>query len=231
MYQSINMTEFAGSEHSNNLAPAPHGGPTIADAIILNNTNVDVDDDETSSSQGDLSYVDLSHGTSILRDDRKAYPWKKFIPSLNPIRFCGWLMKGFSPDSELPKAEVDKNIIKTARMLSLLREYKDRFGMPERGGVREQLWVLTELCTRLYASGTPLWVLKPVMSKAAEGLTGSRLVDFVLFTRSGFIYSPFNNTTASFSMERGFDMRMMTFAERILVRLASFASNARVSEV
>lgn len=225
------MTEFASSTLSHEASSFCEEDD--ADAAMIANTTTNGDDDElendTSSSQEDLSYIDLSHGSSILRDDRKAYPWKKFLPSLNPIRFCGWLMRGFSPESELPKGEVDKNIIKTARMLSLLREYKERFGIPERGGVREQLWVLTELCTRLYSSGTPLWVLKPVMSKAAEGLTGSRLVDFVLFTRSGFIYSPSNNTTASFSMERGFDMRMTTFAERILVRLASFASNTRVS--
>lgn len=199
MYQSINMGEL---EHVLSYSSS-------SDQVL------DDDDD------------DLYHGSSIIRDERRAYPWKKFIPSLNPVRFCSWLMKGFSPDSELSKSEVDNNIVKTARMLSLLREYEERFGIPERGGAKEQLWVLTELCTRLYASGTPLWVLKPVMSKAAEGLTGSRLVDFVLFTRSGFIYSPSSNTTASFSMERGFDMRMMTVAERILVRLASFASNSR----
>jgi len=231
MYQSINMTpEFAESELSRGAASASSSyreQEEEADAII--NTSAEANNNISSSSreEDDLTSMDLSHGSSIIRDGRKAYPWKKFIPSLNPIRFCSWLMQGFSPDSRLPISEVERNTIKTARMLSLLREYKERFGMPERGGVREQLWVLTELCTRLYSSGTPLWVLKPVMSKAAEGLTGSRFVDFVLFTRSGFIYSPSNNTTASFSMERGFDMRMMTFAERILVRLASFASNTR----
>eukprot|EP00557_Chaetoceros_sp_GSL56_P011808 CAMPEP_0176482650 /NCGR_PEP_ID=MMETSP0200_2-20121128/3491_1 /TAXON_ID=947934 /ORGANISM="Chaetoceros sp., Strain GSL56" /LENGTH=684 /DNA_ID=CAMNT_0017878985 /DNA_START=191 /DNA_END=2245 /DNA_ORIENTATION=- len=222
--------EFAESELSRGAASASSSyreQEEEADAII--NTSAEANNNISSSSreEDDLTSMDLSHGSSIIRDGRKAYPWKKFIPSLNPIRFCSWLMQGFSPDSRLPISEVERNTIKTARMLSLLREYKERFGMPERGGVREQLWVLTELCTRLYSSGTPLWVLKPVMSKAAEGLTGSRFVDFVLFTRSGFIYSPSNNTTASFSMERGFDMRMMTFAERILVRLASFASNTR----
>ena len=50
------------------------------------------------------------------------------------------------------------------------------------------------------------------MSKAAEGLTGDRKVDFVLFTRTAFIYSPSNVTTASFPMERGFDIRMVTLA-------------------
>lgn len=231
MYQSINMTpEFAESELSRGAAASSSSyceQEEEADAIINTSAEANNNIPPSSREEDDLTSMDLSHGSSIIRDGRKAYPWKKYIPSLNPIRFCSWLMQGFSPDSRLPISEVERNTIKTARMLSLLREYKERFGMPERGGVREQLWVLTELCTRLYSSGTPLWVLKPVMSKAAEGLTGSRFVDFVLFTRSGFIYSPSNNTTASFSMERGFDMRMMTFAERILVRLASFASNTR----
>lgn len=231
MYQSINMTpEFAESELSRGAAASSSSyceQEEEADAIINTSAEANNNIPPSSREEDDLTSMDLSHGSSIIRDGRKAYPWKKYIPSLNPIRFCSWLMQGFSPDSRLPISEVERNTIKTARMLSLLREYKERFGMPERGGVREQLWVLTELCTRLYSSGTPLWVLKPVMSKAAEGLTGSRFVDFVLFTRSGFIYSPSNNITASFSMERGFDMRMMTFAERILVRLASFASNTR----
>ena len=164
----------------------------------------------------------------IIRDARKGYNWWKFVPSsLNPKVLCTWLMTGFSSQTELPDEVVERNTTKLARMLMLLREYEENYGIPEIGGTREQLWVLTELCTRLYGSGTPLWVLKPVMSKAAEGVTGNRGVDFVFFTRNAFIYSPANVTTASFPMVRGFDMRMVTLTERILVRLASFTANTR----
>jgi len=191
------------------------------------NSNANSYNSDEEEYQTEASIFDSSHGASIIRDKRKTYQWKEFVPSWHPREFGTWLVNGFSPHTEMDKSEVERNTLKMARMISLLREYEDRFGIPRRGGSKEQLWVLTELCTRLYASGTPLWVLKPVMSKAAEGLTGSRQIDFVLFTRSGFIYSPSNVTTASFPMERGFDMRMVTVAERILVRLASFASNSR----
>ena len=231
MYQSINMNIDTDISLDDDKHVYANG-----------NGNRDDDDDDDNDDEVNVnsynsdeeyateaSIFDADHGATIIRDKRKTYQFMKFVPSWNPRQFCPWLVNGFSPHTEMDKSEVERNTLKMARMISLLREYEDRFGIPRRGGSKEQLWVLTELCTRLYASGTPLWVLKPVMSKAAEGLTGSRQVDFVLFTRSAFIYSPSNVTTASFPMERGFDMRMVTVAERILVRLASFASNSRVS--
>lgn len=225
-YQSINMSP------DQNETTYSNGDANGDMNHYQENPNNDEDEEENSPSLhfNDSDSFDSSFGSRIIKDDRKTYQWRKFVPSFHPKEIFSWLVHGFSPNSELDIVEVEKNTIKLARMISLLREYEDKFGIPQRGGAKDQLWVLTELCRCLYASGTPLWVLKPVMSKAAEGLTGSRLVDFVLFTRSGFVYSPSNITTATFAMERGFDIRMVTLAERVLVRLASFASNSRVSD-
>ncbi len=173
-------------------------------------------------------YFDHGQGHEILHDNRTVYPWKKFIPSIkNPKEICKWIIDGSSDKSKLTDNEVEDNVIKLARLLSLLREYLSTYGMPEKGGPKEQIWVLTELCSQLYGSGAPLWVLKPVLIKAAEGMTGTRGADFILFTRSGIAHLPDSAITATFPMDRGFNMSKMTYAERILVRLASFASNTR----
>ena len=102
-----------------------------------------------------------------------------------------------------------------------------RFGIPDRGGERDQIWVMKEICARLYASGTPMWVLQPVMSRFAEGLTGARGVYFIVFPRAAMLYSPVSQNTISFPMERGFNIQTLTMAERVLVRVSSFASNVR----
>lgn len=124
--------------------------------------SVDTNEDEDVMDAEDIeeardSFADSfdfeSHGREILRENRKAYSWRKFLPSLNPVEFARWLVTGFSKESELEEEEMEDNTIKLARMISLLREYNERFGIPSRGGAREQLWVLTELCCKLYASG------------------------------------------------------------------------------
>ena len=189
----------------------------------------DDDSDDSEPSETTTNYLDDTHRVnSIGANRRKPYQWKKFVPSSkNPKELCKWLITGFSEKSKLSGEEVEQNTIKLARVLSLLREYEEIHGIPQSGGPKEQLWVLTELCTRLYGSGTPLWVLKPIMSKVAEGLTGNRGADFVLFPRSAIIYLPANLTTATFPMNRGFNIRTVTLVERILVRLSSFTSNTR----
>lgn len=52
------------------------------------------------------------------------------------------------------------------------------------------------------------------MSKVAEGLTGSRGADFVLFPRSTTIYLPVSLSTATFLMNQGFNIRTVTLVER-----------------
>lgn len=86
---------------------------------------------------------------------------------------------------------------------------------------------MKEICARLYASGTPMWVLQPVMSRFAEGLTGTRGVYFIVFPRAAMLYSPVSQNTISFPMERGFNIQTLAMAERVLVRVSSFASNVR----
>eukprot|EP00979_Chaetoceros_neogracilis_P003254 scaffold576_cov146-Chaetoceros_neogracile.AAC.6 len=191
------------------------------------------DDDSLMSemmSETTTNYMEDSSRLNIIGVDRHnaAYQWKTFVPSMkNPKEIFKWLVTGFSEKSKLSDGEVEQNTMKLAHVLSLLREYEEIHGIPERGGPKEQLWVLTELCTRLYGSGTPLWVLKPAMSKVAEGLTGSRGADFVLFPRSATVYLPASLSTATFPMDRGFNIRTVSLMERILVRLSSFTSNTR----
>lgn len=189
--------------------------------------NDDEDEDDKSTTCTN-KYFDHGRGHEILRDSRHVYPWKKFVPSIkNPKEICKWIIDGSSDKSKLADDEVEDNVIRLARLLSLLREYLSAFGMPDQGGPKEQIWVMTELCSQLYGSGAPLWVLKPVLIKAAEGMTGTRGADFILFTRSGIAHLPDSAITTTFPMDRGFNMSKMTYAERILVRLASFSSNTR----
>jgi uncharacterized membrane protein YjjP (DUF1212 family) len=87
--------------------------------------------------------------------------------------------------------------------------------------------VLKELCSQLYASGTPIWVLQPVMERAAEGLTGALGIIFLLLPGTAFVFAPASGATDMFRYERGYHMHKVTIMERILVRLASFGTNTR----
>ncbi|KAL7535850.1 hypothetical protein ACHAXR_006768 [Thalassiosira sp. AJA248-18] len=64
------------------------------------------------------------------------------------------------------------------------------------------------------------------MSRAAEGMTGARGVDFCLFPRSAFVFAPTSGATVMFTIDRGFCISTLTQMEKVLVRLASFASNS-----
>jgi uncharacterized membrane protein YjjP (DUF1212 family) len=143
----------------------------------------------------------------------------------NPLEFLNWLVRGFSHQAELSSSEVEENFGKLARMLLLLREYEERFGLPEMGGSKDQQFVLQELCYNLYAGGTPIWVLQPVMERAAFGLTGAKGVDFRIVPRSAFIFVPSSGATSLFRLDRGFHMGKTTLMERVLIRIASFGTN------
>ena len=97
--------------------------------------------------------------------------------------------------------------------------------MPEQGGQRDQEYVLREVYKDLYAGGTPIWALEPVMIKAAEGLTGKQGINFLLLPRKTFICAPSSGATSMFSTERGFCIHKLDAMEQVVVRLASFASN------
>lgn len=162
----------------------------------------------------------------VVQNAHVGYSWKKFSPNkAKPLEFLHWLVRGFSNQVTLSDDDLDENFRKLARMLLLLREYEARFGLPEQGGAKDQQWVLRELCCHLYAGGTPIWVLQPVMERAAFGLTGAKGVDFCLFPRSAFIFAPSSGATTMFRMERGFHMHKTTLMERVLVRIASFGTN------
>ena len=154
------------------------------------------------------------------------YNWKKYAPShFSILRFARWLMVGGSAYSKESDEELHHNLESLARCLLLLRKYEILFGMPEHGGPHDQEFVLREVCKDLYAGGTPIWALEPVMVKAAEGLTGKEGINFLLLPRKTFISEPSSGATSMFSTERGFCINKLDSMERVVVRLASFASN------
>ena len=157
---------------------------------------------------------------------RRFYNWKEFAPE-GCWDFFRWLAVGASPKTSQTDEQLQLNLACLARLLMLLREYEERFGMPEQGGPRDQEDVLREVCKDLYKGGAPIWALDPVMAKVAEGLTGKRGVDFFLLPRKAFIFAPSSGATTMFRTERGFCINKLDAMERIAVRLASFATNTR----
>lgn len=156
----------------------------------------------------------------------KYYDWKLYSPSDGGVlHFVRWLMVGGSAYAKQSDHVLQANLESLARCLLLLREYESRFGIPEKGGVRDQEYVIREVYKDLYAGGAPIWALEPVMEKAAEGLTGQRGVNFCLLPRKAFIFAPSSGATAMFSTDRGFCINKLDSMERVVVRLASFASN------
>jgi len=175
-------------------------------------------------------------------DDHRYYNWKHFFRNRDSVfHFFQWLRGGkvqakFAQQSD---QEIRVNLWSLARMLRLLRLYDDNNDNSQNnqasrtnhdkllGGPQDQAFVLREVTRDLYLGGCPLWVLPPVLTRAAEGLTGKRGVELALLPRKGFLYLPNTGVTALFQITRGFDIQRLTLAERTLVRLASFASNTR----
>lgn len=159
-------------------------------------------------------------------DESRHYDWREFWKGGGAVKFFRWLATGAAPDNmKLSDDEVQENMNSLARMLSLLREYHDRFGMPETGGFKDQEYVLREVTKDLYLGGSPIWALEPVMKRVAEGLSGKRGVDFFILPRRAFIFAPSSGATAMFRIVRGYDMQRLDDMEGVAVRLASFASN------
>lgn len=157
---------------------------------------------------------------------RLLYNWRLYFPKrLTLGNIIRWFMgnadqKGVKQTDE----EMMKNLRGLARCLVLLREYLDTFGMPEKGGHRDQCRVLGEIASDLYAGGTPMWALEPVLKRCAEGL-GQAHVQWQLFPRKCFMYNPTIGSTAMFKMDRGFNISKMDAMEPVVLRLCSFASN------
>lgn len=171
---------------------------------------------------------DSGHFNEDPKPDRKLYDWKKFAPSKsNLVSYVEWFVKGASAQSRQSDKELQGNLSSLARMLFLLREYEDRFGMPEMGGYTDQEYVLRQVSKVLYSGGAPIWALRPVMTQVAEGLTGKQGVDYFFLPYKAFVYTPSSGNTSMFEWRRGFRICSLDAMERVAVRLASFASNTQ----
>jgi uncharacterized membrane protein YjjP (DUF1212 family) len=160
-------------------------------------------------------------------EEHQHYDWREHWKGGNIFRFMRWLATGAvaADVNKQSDDEIQEQLDHLARMLLLLREYYDRFGLPMQGGPKDQEYVLREVAKDLYLGGSPIWALEPVMNKVAEGLTGKRGVDFFMLPRRVFVFAPSSGATTMFHYTRGYDMQRLDGMETIAVRLASFASN------
>ena len=164
-------------------------------------------------------------------DQRQYYDWRLHFPSQfhqNPIKVLKWLRSGFvmGPNEECESDEHRKqNLYKMASLLQLLRTYYELYGLPNDGGPGDQLFVLREVLKDLNAGGGPVWVLEKAMERGAEGITG-RVdgVDVGILPRKASICIS-NIMISMFRIHSGFNIQRLTSSEKILVRMASFASN------
>lgn len=167
---------------------------------------------------------------SSLVESHDAYQWQKHAPK-GVLKFLKWLVTGFSHGVALaPEDDSKEKMSNLARTLTLLRMYEAKWGMPNGGSKKEQEWVLEELCKRLYASGVPVWVLQPVLSISATGLTGRSGFDFFLLPASGIIIPPqgaAGYSTHFYQMNGSFCMYRLNMYEKVLARLSSFSTNTR----
>lgn len=207
--------------------PTPKSLSIVADSV-QDATIIDNDDKEAkAASDGKIPAPRLDS-----RDYR--YNWRYYVPSgTSCANYIRWFMVGGArfaePQSE---EELEESLQGLARCLLLIRKYLALFGMPGEDSqkdklVRDQEYVLRETCRDLYSGGAPLWALEPVMQKAAEGLTGERNVNWMLFPRKAYVYNPRSDTTTMFSIERSFNICKMDAMEKVAVRLATFASNVQ----
>jgi len=185
------------------------------------------DDDEEDDEDASLDMESITSSQSSQRG--RFYNWRFYVPATcNPWHLCRWFMVGGGAyAAELDEEAMQHSLEGLAQCLRLLRAYLELHGMPTRGGAKDQEYVLREVVRDLYAGGAPLWALEPVMQKAAEGLSGQPNVNWLLFPRKAFIYSPAASATSMFKMERGFNIQKMDAMEKVAVRLATFASNVQ----
>jgi hypothetical protein len=155
------------------------------------------------------------------------YDWRDHWNGGNCCNFVRFLLTGFAPNVKQSDDEVQDHLNGLARLISLLREYHERFGMPVKGGPRDHEYILREITKDLYLGGAPLWTLEPVMKKVAEGLTGKKGVDFFMLPRRAFIFAPSSGATSMFAISRGYDIQRLDAMEKVAVRLASYASNTQ----
>jgi hypothetical protein len=86
-------------------------------------------------------------------DESCHYDWREFWKGGGFLKCIRWVATGqTSPDTyKQSDDEVQETLNGLARMLSLLREYHERFGMPEVGGFKDQEYIIrevTKVCRR-----------------------------------------------------------------------------------
>jgi uncharacterized membrane protein YjjP (DUF1212 family) len=189
--------------------------------VTMNSTS------SSSSSRVDPGLPDDLRQSQRRWDHGQYYHWRTHFPRDGTLRsFLDWFRSGFSSEKERETDEqLHFNLQKLASLLKLLREYYSLYGMPSGGGPSDQEYVLREVLKDLYAGGGPIWTLEKTMERAAEGLTGKKGVDVGMLPRKAFIYTPTTGHLSMFRIQSGFDIQRLAAAEKILVRIASFASN------
>ena len=118
-------------------------------------------------------------------------------------------------------------LMRIARTVALLKEYKTKYRMPTGGDHRDQEFILREINKELYAGGVPIWVLADLLTRAAEALLGKPEINFWILPQKTVMFAPNSGTsgiTSMFSTVRGFAMYRLDRMEPIAIRLASFAS-------
>lgn len=132
--------------------------------------DVDVDDDENGGQNENMGEVDddasfrnldSAEGddkstTSSTRSSSKQcrYNWRLYAPATNNVaHFLRWAIVGGSKYAhEQSDEELHDSLAGLARCLHLLRDYKIHYGMPDRGGARDQEYVLREVGHILWSS-------------------------------------------------------------------------------
>ena len=208
--------------------------------------NVDSEEEEDPSSQSGANGTTKTNAEQIVQGScAPAYHWRDTVPRRGGVwAFVKWFVlglegltkngKGPSHHHHHPKEEekARSNLREAARLLALLRAYERRYGRSclssstSDTAAEQQEWVLQELCQRLCSNGVPSWVLEPMMNLAARGLMG-RSVDFYLRPRNAIMAFPNNDHSAPrfFRIQRSLTVLQLSKLERVLVRLASFATN------
>ena len=190
------------------------------------------DDDNNNGSYSDAltsSSSQRSNSSSSLRYDWRIYAPKRSNRRLIPL--MRWCIVGGASYAQQSDELIQKNLRGLARCLVLLRQYQIQYGMPYRGGPRDQELVLREVYTGLFTGGAPIWAISPVLEKCVEGLTGKKNVGWLMLPRKAFAQDPSTGATYMFAATRKFDFSRLDAMEALAVRLCSFATNTRGANV
>lgn len=175
---------------------------------------------------GDEGSISSSDSSS----EHRRYDWRVYAPKDGSFwHYFRWIIVGGNKHAERPNAKVYQQLADLAQVIHGLRQYLEEYGMPEGGGISSQEMILRDILRDLYAGGAPVWALDSIMAKVAEGLTGNKQTNLMLFPRKAFIYAPATGDlpmfSSMFTITRGFDISRMDEMENVAVKLASFASN------